>query len=324
MSGQAAQLSETTSRTLVRVVQECGLTPGFTGTIKPVKTGRDTPGRAKSLLRVRVSVLLGVWQQHDRGGDQPPRGAAKHSPAAIPQSTWTSTRPAPSPPVFPSATTSPPSSPPRTDSTNPTTSTAAPTSRSYSPAPDPETTKPPEAWTAREARHHPCKEGQSVLANISVPVRPAGGADPIRPTSARRHEEPLRPMPVGSTGVGARRPPGEDRLIEESTVYPFRARPVDVLAARHDGTLSRAEALAAWVAGVGAGDTTSLEIVESWIVVLVFQPSETDVLWVLPGQHLVLDRQATPRWRVIGAVEFDTLFVRRVRELPIFSDGEVA
>ena len=104
----------------------------------------------------------------------------------------------------------------------------------------------------------------------------------------------------------------------------FRTRPVDVLAMRHDGSWDRAEAVTAWVAAAGEGDTTSLDVVDGRPVVLIMQPGQTDVLWLTPGQHLVLSRRQLPRWRVYGAAEFRSCFAPAVRELPIFDDRDVA
>lgn len=112
--------------------------------------------------------------------------------------------------------------------------------------------------------------------------------------------------------------------VERPQPERFRTRVVDVLAMGHDGSADRAEAIAAWVAAAGAGDTASLDVVAGRVVVLVLQPAQPDVLWLVPGQHLVLNRRHGPRWSVYGAAEFGAFFAAQARELPIFPDGEVA
>lgn len=96
----------------------------------------------------------------------------------------------------------------------------------------------------------------------------------------------------------------------------------------HGGSWALAQAIASWVtAQPGGGDAGYVEWVDGRAVVLVMQAGEPDVLWVLAGQHLVYDPQQAPRWRAYGAADFDALYAfvpPAVRELPIFSDGEVA
>ena len=107
-----------------------------------------------------------------------------------------------------------------------------------------------------------------------------------------------------------------------------QTRSVEVLAMRHDGSWTQAAAVAGWVSGQVFGDMAYVELVEGRLVVLVLQVSQPEALWVLAGQHLVLDLRRPLRWQVYGAAEFDACFLSAspaaVRELPIFDDGEVA
>ncbi len=144
----------------------------------------------------------------------------------------------------------------------------------------------------------------------------------------RWDDQAVRPVPVGDAGfregTATTRQASGARLIKQLGVQVFRPRPVDVSAMLNDGTPGRTDAMTAWVRAVDAGGGTWVETVEGRLVVMVERPSVPGFLWVLPGQHLVLDHRGTPRWRVYGQTEFSALFARPVRELPIFDDGEVA
>lgn len=125
---------------------------------------------------------------------------------------------------------------------------------------------------------------------------------------------------LAAVRLGLERPGRGERLQPAR----FRTRVVDVLAMGHDGSHGRAEAIAEWVAAAGGEDSACLDVVGGRAVVLIMQPSQPDVLWLVPGQHLVLNRRHAPRWSVYGAAEFEAFFAAQARELPIFPDGEVA
>lgn len=58
-------------------------------------------------------------------------------------------------------------------------------------------------------------------------------------------------------------------------------------------------------------------------MVLVLHAESSEALWVLPGQHLVLDECRAPRWRAYGPEEFATWFTSLL-PAQVFDDGEVA
>lgn len=94
-----------------------------------------------------------------------------------------------------------------------------------------------------------------------------------------------------------------------------------VLAVLHDGRPGRAEGLAAWVASSDAGAVVSVEPDDR---VLILLPGREAALWVAPGDYLVRSRCGWPDWRTDPAEAFAAEFVSEPRELPVFSDGEVA
>ena len=110
----------------------------------------------------------------------------------------------------------------------------------------------------------------------------------------------------------------------------FRTRLAVVQAVYNDGSLARAEAIAQWVMSVGIGGAAYVErlALGNWGVV-VLRPERSAALWVLTDQHLVLDPRRRAQLDVFSDDEFRTCFEctgagDRVRECPIFDDGEVA
>jgi len=114
------------------------------------------------------------------------------------------------------------------------------------------------------------------------------------------------------------------------SVDTFRTRLAVVQAVYNDGSWARAEAIAKWVMSVGGGGAAYVErlALGDWGVV-VLRPERSEALWVLSDEHLVLDSRRRPQLDVFSDDEFRACFEctgagDRVRECPIFDDGEVA
>ena len=135
---------------------------------------RDTPMTAECVIRIRIFDVLAPWQ---RNRDPSPKGNARPSRAATQTTIWRCTRHGPSRKASLWATTSLASSPQPMDSMSLRTFIATPTSRCCSRpgAKSPrKQASPPMPGRAGGSSHHPDgKEGRSVLACPSVPVRAA-------------------------------------------------------------------------------------------------------------------------------------------------------
>jgi hypothetical protein len=111
----------------------------------------------------------------------------------------------------------------------------------------------------------------------------------------------------------------------------FRTRLALVQAFYNDGSLARAEEIAAWVLSNAGGESAYVErlALGNWGVV-VLRPERPDALWVLTDQHLVRDPRRRPQLDVFTDDEFRACYEDtggghgRVRECPIFQDGEIA
>ena len=110
----------------------------------------------------------------------------------------------------------------------------------------------------------------------------------------------------------------------------FRTRLAVVQALHNDGSLARAEEIAAWVLSNAGGETAYVEqlALSNWGVV-VLRPECPEALWVLTDQHLVRDPRRRPQLDVFSDDEFRACYEGtgghgRVRECPIFHDGEIA
>lgn len=102
----------------------------------------------------------------------------------------------------------------------------------------------------------------------------------------------------------------------------FRARgALEVRARRYSGSRCEAGEIARWVEQLSDCLCTTRAEPDGWVVEV--QDPATGCLELNPGHVLVWTR-STRRWAVCSPSQFGAWFEPTPRELPVFSDGEVA